>query len=99
MSERHLADIRSCLADNGWTLCAVKDGNDHDVSGVWDISRGDVHLSIVFEGMAETSVLPIHKSYGCHIESDPKTSLYFARVGRSWPSLLSSFIMRIGTIG
>ena len=100
MSETHLNDLRNEIENNHWVVSSELDGNDYNVSGIWVIERPDksIKLHIEFEGLDETGVLPLNKSYGCKIQEHPELSVYFSRKNRSWPEELSEFINKLKTL-
>ncbi len=90
--QHHLNDLENALTQQKWDITARLDGNDLDVSGIWQIARHDRHEELIFEGMGDLEVLPMDKSYGCHLKSQPTISLYFSKKGRSWPGSLREFL-------
>ena len=100
MSETHLNDLRNEIENNNWVVSSELIGNDYNISGIWVIERPDknIKLHIEFEGLDETGVLPLNKSYGCKIQEYPELSVYFSRKNRSWPEELSEFINKLETL-
>ena len=100
MSEIHLSDLRSQLENNHWIISNELNGNDYDISGVWEIETIDkkYRFSILFEGLEETGVLPLNKSYGCRVKEHPEIRAYFSRKSRSWPNELNEFIVGLKNI-
>ncbi len=97
MSIHHLRDLRNLLESHHWVVAAELPGDDYRVSGVWRITRpdGTNPLHIEFEGLDDMETLPIEKAYACEIAELPEVSLYFGRVGRSWPADVRSFIEQL----
>ena len=93
MSIEHINRIRAALENNKWSLLEEKEGDDYSISAIWDIARpnSDYSMSIVFEGLDDKEVLPIEKSYGCHIKNNKEISLYFGSL-KQFPKNLSGFI-------
>ena len=100
MSETHLNNLRSEIEKNHWVISSELCGNDYDISGIWILERPNKNkkLHLEFEGLDETGVLPLIKSYGCKIQEHPEISVYFSRKNRSWPEELNQFINKLKTL-
>lgn len=94
MSIEHLELLRVGLENKKWIILEEMAGDDSSVSAIWKISRpnGDSEFNLVFEGLDDLAVLPIEKSYGCHIQNNEEVGLYFGKVGKSFPSDLNKFM-------
>ena len=100
MSEAHLTELRKVLENNHWVIASEQEGNEYDISGVWEISRpdGTNKIHIEFEGLDDMETLPIEKSYSCRIKEVPKVNLHFSKVGRSWGEELTNFISELNNV-
>lgn len=94
MSLEHISDLRVKLENSKWKIIEEISGDDYSISAIWKISRlnGEHKLNIVFEGLNEKAVLPIEKSYGCHILENQKINLYFNKISKGYVSDLNNFI-------
>jgi len=97
MSESHLQDLRSGLERRHWHVTQELPGDNHGISAVWEVSRPSrkemFHLE--FQGLDESTVLPIERAYACNVREAPDVSAYFARVGRTWPEELQTFFEKL----
>lgn len=94
--QHHLNDLENALIRDNWDITDRMDGNDLDVSGIWRIVRYGRYQELIFEGMGDLEVLPMAKSYGCHLKDRPAVSLHFSKKGRSWPEDLRKFVAMLG---
>lgn len=97
MSNQHLRDLRAALERSHWRVIEELPGNDINVSGVWRVARPDgshaFHLE--FEGIDDLRVRPLEEAYAVNVREAREVGAYFARVGRTWPLELESFINRL----
>lgn len=100
MSSTHLKDLRSELERTGWVVSSVLEGYDYDISGVWVVSRParKLTLHLEFQGLDESNVLPMEKSYGCKVREHSEVCAYFSRKHRSWPDELLQFTSKINSL-
>ncbi len=100
MSQKHLDDLRKALERKHWVVSKELEGNGYDVTGSWEVSRPDESTAfhIDFEGLDDLETLPINKAFGCRVRERTDVAAYFARVTRSWPAELASFIGELGTL-
>jgi hypothetical protein len=95
MSSFHIKGIEDQLYHHGWIVERL-DGNDLDISEIWHISRHHNNLFLIFDGMGDLNVLPIEKSYGCHLKGNPSLGLYFTRNNKKeWKKKLLEFIKNL----
>lgn len=94
MSIEHLDLLKRYLAKAKWIVDKELKGNDYDISGYWVVIRpnGKSEHTIVFEGLDEAGVLPMEKSYACHIQGNNELSLYFGNLQKTFPLELKSFV-------
>ena len=99
MAEWHLESLRNELERNHWRVIEELDGNDYDISGVWEIARPDGTSArrIEFEGLDEMRTLPVAKSYSCRLQENHAVSLYFRRPGERWARELAAFVSQLGS--
>ena len=97
MSLFHLDELRKALGKKNWVLASESEGDDYKISAIWLVERldGKYGFRLAFEGLHESGVLPIEKSFACHVESTPEISLYFHKPGIKWQKSLNSFMERI----
>ena len=55
-------------------------------------------MSLNFEGQSEGDVLPIEKAYGCYVSQNPETTLYFGKIGKSFPTDLKAFMAALTNV-
>jgi len=94
MSLEHISGLRTKLENSRWNIVEEIEGDEYAISAIWKIARpnGDHELNIIFEGLDDLSVLPIEKSYGCHIQENDDINLYFNKVSKGYSSDLKAFI-------
>jgi hypothetical protein len=98
MSSFHIADIENRLNNSDWIITRAA-GNDLDISETWVIGKYHKTVTLVFTGMGDLDVLPIEKSYGCHLQNDPSVSLYFSKNNRKeWEKNLLDFMKKLEEI-
>lgn len=97
MSKAHLVDLRNHLARHDWRIARELPGDGYRISAVWEIVRpsGASSLHLEFDGLNEAAVLPLDQAYACHVKEAPEISAYFARINRSWPEELDSFLGKL----
>ncbi len=97
MSKVHLKDLRNGIEHNHWIITSEDKGNDYNISGVWIIEKPDnsKKLHLEFEGLGDTEVLELNKSYGCKIREFPNISAYFSKKNRSWRDELNIFLNKL----
>ena len=100
MSQAHLTELRKILENSHWVIASEFEGNEYDVSGVWQVSRPDGanKMHIEFEGLDDMNTLPVEESYGCRVKEAPNINLHFSRVGRSWSEELTKFINELNNV-
>ncbi len=100
MADWHLKELRASLEKRGWQLAVELPGDDHAISGSWEMKRaGDTrNLVVELEGLNENHVLPMSESYACRARDTPH-KLYFSRRGEGgskardrWYSDLAAFV-------
>ena len=91
---------RKILENSHWVIASEFEGNEYDVSGVWQVSRPDGanKMHIEFEGLDDMNTLPVEESYGCRVKEAPNINLHFSRVGRSWSKELTKFINELNDV-
>ena len=95
MSGFHIEDIENQLCHRGWSITKI-DGNELDISEVWNIEKFHKKHSLIFDGLGDLAVLPITESYGCYLDGTPQISLYFAKNNRNeWKKKLFIFLDKI----
>lgn len=101
MAEWHLKELRDGLENRGWRLINALPGDGRGISAYWQFQRSSNEpiITIAFEGLGDLSVLPLEKSYGCHVVGRETTGLYFKKRSRddgerhrTWRQELSDFI-------
>jgi hypothetical protein len=94
MSIEHLERLKKALEQHKWVVVDERPGNNYEISAFWRVARpnGDSEFVIAFEGLDDLETLPIENSYGCHIVGNKEVSLYFGKIGRSFPNNLSKFL-------
>ena len=99
MSEAHLYKIKKALENNRWIFREELPGNDYDISAYWRLSKpnGTPEIHLAFEGLDDMSTLPIEKSFGCHLLENKEISMYFGKVGKSFPEELAKFIKMLSS--
>ncbi|WP_415912134.1 hypothetical protein [Neptuniibacter sp. QD37_11] len=97
MSIEHLDVLKRNLAESKWIIDEELQGNDYDISGYWVVIRpnGTNEHTIVFEGLDEAGVLPMEKSYACHIQGNNELSLYFGNLKNTFPLELEAFVSKL----
>lgn len=100
MTAWHLDDLRNQLYGKKWRVIAQLEGNNYEISGVWELARpdGSCQLHIEFEGLDDMETLPVDRSYGCSVRESPDCSLYFRKKGELWKQELAEFVDRLGRI-
>ena len=100
MSEEHLKELRKSLETNKWIVIEELPGNDYEISGYWKVARPDrsSELSLAFEGLDENETLSIQKAYSCHVVGHEGISLYFGKLGKSFPNELAKFTKGLSCI-
>ena len=93
MADWHLDDLRKALANGGWKLLAIHDGDGRAISGSWEIQRSTrkAPAMIDFDGLDDLSCLPMNESYACHVRGGGP-SLYFSKPGPKWREELTAFV-------
>ena len=93
MSEWHLDALHTALTQRGWRLLTTDPGDDHSVSGSWQIQRSTRRppLWIDFDGRDDLRCLPMSESYACHVRGGTPW-LYFRRPGEKWRAELANFL-------
>ena len=102
MGRWHQEELRHALERKGWNIVAVHSGDDHHISGSWEIRRSTHRptLFIDFDGLDDLKCLPMAQSYGCGVRGFPAVSLYFRkqRSRHLWLADLQTFIAGIEAI-
>ena len=97
MSAFHLDELKKALEKHHWVVVAESEGDDYKISSFWHVERpdGSQGFKLAFDGLHESGVLPVEKSYACHIERNPEISLYFSKPGTKWKESLNSFMEQV----
>lgn len=100
MGIEHLKHLRTALENDNWLMLDELRGNEYDISGYWVIARpnGDTEFSLAFEGLDDMRTLPLEQAYGCHIEGHKEVSLYFGKMGKSFPRELTRFVSQLSCL-
>lgn len=97
--QKHLDELRNALYQNNWFILTQQQGNDYDVSAIWQIAHHYVptqSLTVVFNGLDDLNVLPIEQSYGCQIAENGALQLYFGKNNMVvWRQDLQNFIKQL----
>lgn len=98
MAQWHLDEIRSALEPHGWRVTLELPGDEYKVSATWELRRaGDTRTLIIdFDGLHETHVLPLIKSYACCARAT-NHSLYFRRRGQSGSTARERWLNELAT--
>lgn len=98
MSLTHLEKLRNNLTKHKWVIQQELPGDDYRISAIWRISRPDKtgEFKLAFDGMDDMEVLPIEKSYGCHVISNEHIDLYFGR--KSFAASLTKFMIGLSKL-
>lgn len=99
MAQWHLDSLRDALRKKGWEIVRELPGNDHGLSGSWQIQRSTKRpsLHIDFEGLDDLQTLPMTRAYACRLREHTKLTLYFSRQ-RTWQAGLRAFITELDEI-
>ena len=100
MSISHIESLLKTLEASKWRVIEEFEGNDSTVSATWLISRpnGDNKYHLVFEGLSKTGVLPLEKSYACHIKENESLSLYFNKVSHGFILQVKEFVKQLSAL-
>ncbi len=107
MADWHLAELEAELTRRGWRIVTVSEGNDYDVSAVWELYCGGVDqtLFVEFEGLDDMRTLPLEECYGCRVRGAEGEGLYFSKKGvsgsgrrESWKRELEQFVSSLGSV-
>lgn len=96
MTITHLQDLEKRLAGRGWTVAECTEA-DSEFSARWKLSRhGGQSLTLNFEGLDDADILPIKRSYACHVDGRPGASLHFSKDNRrEWQQNLAAFMLAL----
>jgi hypothetical protein len=104
MSDSHLNELRTMLAEHGWRIVAERLRGEDDVQGAatWQVTRdGGPMVLIDFAGFGTMGEdIAIEESYACNVRERSDIGLYFRRVNRSrvlWLADLAAFVEALGT--
>ncbi|MBA6339317.1 hypothetical protein H4J57_19205 [Colwellia sp. BRX8-7] len=94
MSFEHISQLRVKLENSNWVIFEELAGDEYSISAIWLIGRpnGNNMLNVIFEGLDDSSVLPLEKSYGCHIQENKDLSLYFHKINKGFTSKVADFV-------
>jgi hypothetical protein len=99
MSDSHLKELRTTLAEYGWRIVAERLRGEDNVQGAatWQVTRDDVPAVLIdfagFGTMGED--IALEESYACNVRERSDVGLYFRRVNRSralWLAELTAFV-------
>lgn len=93
--QKHIEFLKKTLESQGWDIVEVQDGNDLDISEIWQVKRYNCTKRLAFDGMGDLEVLPIEQSYACFDLSQPKHNVYFSKNGKDWKQPIRLFVSEL----